>query len=159
MKRDAKCSMMRPTQKKNRTKWRRWGGGWGEGGWISVKKAARRAWRNSCWHFSLTLQRIWNEVRLMLKRKETQFSSPTLRSLANFHVELEQICCSLSAAKACMWNIRRENKLHVTEKFVFPHHKCHEPQNVYRLENSISFNFCGNISIFEHVSAELQRLQ
>ena len=39
-----------------------------------------------------------------------QFSGPTLRSLAYFYIELEQFCCSLPAAKACIWNIRPDNQ-------------------------------------------------
>ena len=38
-----------------------------------------------------------------------QLSCPTLRSLANFYIELEQFCCSLSAVKVCIWNIRPGN--------------------------------------------------
>ena len=90
------------------------------------------------------------------REKKLQFSSPTLRYLTNFYIELEQSCCSLSAVKACIWNIRPDNKLHVTGKFVFSHQKCYGPQSFYKLENSMSFNFCGSISIFGHVRAEFQ---
>ena len=39
------------------------------------------------------------------RESEIQFSGPALRSLANFYIELVQFCCSLSAAKACIWTI------------------------------------------------------
>ena len=45
------------------------------------------------------------------REKEMQVSGPTLSSLAKFYIEIEQFCCSLSAAKACIWNIRPDNKI------------------------------------------------
>ena len=53
------------------------------------------------------------------REQKTQFSGPALRSLATFYIELEQFCCLLSEAKACMWNAKTDNKLHVTGKFEF----------------------------------------
>ena len=47
-----------------------------------------------------------------------------------------------------------DNKLRVTQTFGFPPQKCYGPQNVCRLENSMSFDFCGSISIFGDVCAE-----
>ena len=57
-----------------------------------------------------------------------QFSGPTLRLFDNFYIEFEQFCCSRSAAKACIWNIRADNKILLTEKFVFPHQECYGTQ-------------------------------
>ena len=34
----------------------------------------------------------------VFKADQMQSNGPTLRSLANFHIELEQFCCSLTAA-------------------------------------------------------------
>ena len=44
------------------------------------------------------------------RESKMQLSSPTLGSSTDFYIELEQLCCSLSVAKACIWNIGPNNK-------------------------------------------------
>ena len=39
----------------------------------------------------------------------SQVSGQTLRYIANFYVELEEFCCSPTAAKACKWSIKPDN--------------------------------------------------
>ena len=88
---------------------------------------------------------VYNGPKMKLgsccRERKMQLSGPTLRSLANFYTEVEQFCCLLSAAKACIWNIRHDNKLHVVGKFLFPHQKYCGPQNFSRLENSMCLIF------------------
>ena len=49
---------------------------------------------------------IYNGTKTKLgsvcRADQIQSNGPTLRSLANFHIELEQFCGSLTAAKACI---------------------------------------------------------
>ena len=92
------------------------------------------------------------------RESKIQFSGPALRSLANFYIELEQFCCSLSVAFAGKWNKRPDNKIYIVGKFVFPHQKGYGPQSFCRLETSISFNLCGSISIFGLLCVGLQSL-
>ena len=99
------------------------------------------------------------KLRSCCRERKMQFSGPTLRSLANSYTELERLCRSISAEKAFIWNNRPANTLHVAGTFVFSHQKCHIPQTFYRLENSMSFNFCGSMSIFGEACAEIRSLQ
>ena len=92
-----------------------------------------------CWTF-LVYRGYKMKLNSCCRDKKMQFSGATLRSLASLYIELEQFCCSLPAVKVCIWKIRPDSKF-------------------FKLENSICCNFCGSISIFEHVCAELQSLQ
>ena len=63
------------------------------------------------WHFSFTKDKVPKMKSGSCCRVSTmQFSSPSSRSFANFNIELEQFCCLLSAAKACIWNIGPNRK-------------------------------------------------
>ena len=46
-----------------------------------------------------------------------QSSGPILRSFANFYIEIRHFCCSLSAAKACIWNTRPDSKTSAFKMF------------------------------------------
>ena len=81
--------------------------------------------------------------------RRMQLSCPTLRSLANFVIELKQPVNEIT----CL-----EMKYNVTGKIVFPHLKCYGPQNCCVLQNSMSSNFCCSKGIFGDVCAELQSL-
>ena len=73
-----------------------------------------------------------------------QFSGPTLRSLANLYIELDQFCCSPSVVK----HVYGTSDLTIDYTL-----EDYGPQNFQMLGNSMSFNFCGSIGIFEHVCA------
>ena len=51
------------------------------------------------------------------RESKMQFSGPTLKSLAHLYIELDQVCCSFSEEKACVWNIRPHNKSLVLKMF------------------------------------------
>ena len=81
------------------------------------------------------------------RERKMQFSGPTLRSLANFNMELERFWCSLSVAKACMWNIRPDNKICLTGKFVTSPWE-NEAVNHRRHDYSWLFCFCQDFVRF-----------
>ena len=51
----------------------------------------------------------------MCRAYRAQFNGPIMMSQANFHIELEPFCCSLTAAYACIWASRLSNKLRLAE--------------------------------------------
>ena len=66
-------------------------------------------------------------------RTERFLSNGEIFSLqTNFCTELEQFCCSSSAALACIWNSRPDNKCNVFQKFVFPHQRCYGTKKIAR---------------------------
>ena len=92
-----------------------------------------------------------------------QLNAPTLGSFANF-------CCTSSSSEFAVLfgrlfrvcgtaSLTTTSNLHVIGKFLFPHQKCYGPHSIFRFESSMSFNFCGSISIFGHVCVELQSLE
>ena len=93
------------------------------------------------WHFSsLKGQMKWGSC---CRGRKMQLHGQTLSPLPHFNTEFEQFWCSLSATIASKWNVRPDNNLHIQGKLVFIHNKCYGPQNFCRLENLMSFNFCG----------------
>ena len=62
------------------------------------------------------------------RESKMQFSGPTLRSLGNFYIELNQFYCSFSAGKACIWNIRPDNKSPVSKVFFKTSQSAYGPQ-------------------------------
>ena len=102
------------------------------------------------WDFSLTKGLRWSLAHVL------EPSGPTMRSLANFDIELEQFCCSLWPANACMCKIMldkisRYGKIRISLQDVL----CMRTSKFLHVRELYEFNFCGSISVFGHVCVGL----
>ena len=77
----------------------------------------------------------------------------------NFCTEIEHFCCSTSAALACIWNSRPDNKCNVFQLFAFSHQRCYVAQTFCRLDSSTRGTYLTRISLFQHVCGELECLE
>ena len=104
-------------------------------------------------------------VFLVHKQPKIKFAQnveqENLSSLANLYIEFGWFCCSLSVAFAtCIWleqQAWKSNYPSWENSYFLPRSATY--LKAFRLENSVSFSFSGNISIFGHGCAELQILK
>ena len=89
------------------------------------------------------------------RARKVQFSGPALRSFANFDDELEQFFMFSFSGVCLEWNSRFGNKSHVFGKSAFPHQKCSHSLQA-KVKSSMSFKFCGSISILRRACDDLQ---
>ena len=86
-----------------------------------------------------------------------QFRGPSLRSFANFHVEIERFCGSLSAEKYCVWIIMYDDKSSGFKMFFKTSLLAYRPHFFVQIPNPHDLSNRNNI--FIHVRSELHVLQ
>ena len=102
---------------------------------MSLQTPARAFISECCCVFHLS---SWYKARPKMKlcwcrrARKMQLSRPTLTSFADFYIDLERFCCSLSMALRVYETTSSTIQLHVMGKFVFSHQKCYGREKVPR---------------------------